>query len=294
MSRGTCVAQFSVAASPRHHRLGRRRQEHVDRPATGTSPERSSSISSRPCDRPQCAGSDSRAGPFAAHRRVACGARTGDHDRRRLSLLPDPASRVHHRRRAGHERYTRDMVTGTATADLAVILIDARTGPGSRRAAMCSSRHCSASSASSCVSTRWTSSDVAGRRRSGSNAKSRSSARASESPTSRSSRYRPRMGQRRRASGACHGTRARAALSPRARPYRVGPNLIDYRFPVQSVTPGRQNRECWLSRVHRPDRGRDPPTQRSRRRAPVSAITRGSPRSTRSPARSTRRSPRCP
>ena len=35
----------------------------------------------------------------------------------------------------GHEQYTRNMITGASTADLAVILIDARKGCSRRRAA---------------------------------------------------------------------------------------------------------------------------------------------------------------
>ena len=37
-------------------------------------------------------------------------------------------AQVHRRRHPGHERYTRNMVTGASTAELAVILIDARKG----------------------------------------------------------------------------------------------------------------------------------------------------------------------
>ena len=65
----------------------------------------------------------------AAGRRPGGRARAGHHHRRRLPLLL-------HRRgassssptRPGHEQYTRNMVTGASTADLAVILIDARKG----------------------------------------------------------------------------------------------------------------------------------------------------------------------
>ncbi len=37
-------------------------------------------------------------------------------------------AQVHHRRRPGHEQYTRNMVTAASTADAAVLLVDARRG----------------------------------------------------------------------------------------------------------------------------------------------------------------------
>jgi hypothetical protein len=55
-------------------------------------------------------------------------ARAGDHDRRRLPLLRHAAALVHPRRHPGHVQYTRNMVTGASTADLAIILVDARHG----------------------------------------------------------------------------------------------------------------------------------------------------------------------
>ena len=45
-----------------------------------------------------------------------------------------PAAQVHHRRHPGHVQYTRNMVTGASTADLALILVDARNGLPSRPA----------------------------------------------------------------------------------------------------------------------------------------------------------------
>ena len=69
-----------------------------------------------------------RARPGAADRRPARRARAGHHDRRRLPLLRDGKAAVHHRRLPGHQQYTRNMVTGASTADLAVILLDARQG----------------------------------------------------------------------------------------------------------------------------------------------------------------------
>ena len=57
----------------------------------------------------------------------------------------------------GHTQYTRNMVTGASTADLALILVDARKGvlEQSRRHAF-RRRAFSASATSSCASTRWT------------------------------------------------------------------------------------------------------------------------------------------
>ncbi len=76
----------------------------------------------------------------------------------------------------GHTQYTRNMVTGASTADLALILIDARKGDAwSSPGATPSCRRCSASPTSSCASTRWTSST--GTRRSSS--RSRTTSRAS-------------------------------------------------------------------------------------------------------------------
>ena len=66
--------------------------------------------------------------PRAAHRRPPRRARAGDHDRRRLPLVRDAAPPLPARRRAGHVQYTRNMVTGASTADVAVILLDARKG----------------------------------------------------------------------------------------------------------------------------------------------------------------------
>jgi bifunctional enzyme CysN/CysC len=51
-----------------------------------------------------------------------------NHDRCRLPFLLHRGTAVHRRRRAGHEQYTRNLVTGASTADVAVLLADARTG----------------------------------------------------------------------------------------------------------------------------------------------------------------------
>ena len=54
--------------------------------------------------------------------------REQDHDRRRLPLVRDAAPPLPARRRARHVQYTRNMVTGASTADVAIILVDARKG----------------------------------------------------------------------------------------------------------------------------------------------------------------------
>jgi hypothetical protein len=66
--------------------------------------------------------------PRAAHRRPARRARAGHHHRRRLPLLSPRPPQVHHRRHPGHVQYTRNMVTGASTADLAHRAVDARKG----------------------------------------------------------------------------------------------------------------------------------------------------------------------
>ena len=80
--------------------------------------------------------------PRAAHRRPAGRARAGHHDRRRLPLLRHAQAQVHHRRHPGHIQYTRNMVTGASTADLALVLVDARNGVSSSPAATPSSPRC--------------------------------------------------------------------------------------------------------------------------------------------------------
>jgi len=60
---------------------------------------------------------------------TACGgARTGHHDRRRLPLLRHSQAEIHHRGHPGHIQYTRNMVTGASTAQLVIVLVDARHG----------------------------------------------------------------------------------------------------------------------------------------------------------------------
>ena len=59
----------------------------------------------------------------------------------------------------GHEQYTRNMVTGASTADLAIVLIDARKGVLAAVQAPCVHQLAAAASRTwSCASTRWTSS----------------------------------------------------------------------------------------------------------------------------------------
>jgi signal recognition particle receptor subunit beta len=60
----------------------------------------------------------------------------------------------------GHEQYTRNMATGASTADLAVILIDARKGILTQTRRHAFIRRCSASATSCWRSTRWTSSTI--------------------------------------------------------------------------------------------------------------------------------------
>ena len=66
--------------------------------------------------------------PRAAHRRPARRARAGHHDRRRVPLVRDAEAALHPGRLPGHAQYTRNMVTGASTADLALVLVDARAG----------------------------------------------------------------------------------------------------------------------------------------------------------------------
>ena len=92
-------------------------------------------------------------------RRPARRARAGDHDRRRLPLLPDAAAQVHHRRhprpRAVHAQH------GHRRLDRRPLDRPRRRAQGrlaSRPAATPTSPRCCASPTSSCASTRWTSS----------------------------------------------------------------------------------------------------------------------------------------
>ena len=107
--------------------LGRRRQVDADRPAALRLQGRSSPTSSTHVER--ASGATATARPRAADRRPARRARAGHHDRRRLPLLRDAAAaRSSSPTRPGHVQYTRNMVTGASTADLAIVLVDARNG----------------------------------------------------------------------------------------------------------------------------------------------------------------------
>ena len=147
-------------AALHHLRQRRRRQEHADRPPA----LRIQAAVRRPARRARSrlqAGTARSGGEldFALlRRRPRRRARAGHHHRRRLPLLL-------HRRgassssptRPGHEQYTRNMVTGASTADLAVILVDARKGVlTADPPPQLSSSRCSASGTSCWRSTRWT------------------------------------------------------------------------------------------------------------------------------------------
>ena len=109
----------------RHRRFRRRRQEHADRPAA----LRQQGDLRGPV-RGGRAGQQGRLRrPRAAHRRAARRARAGHHDRRRLPVLQHArGARSSSPTPPGHVQYTRNMVTGASTADLAIVLVDARKG----------------------------------------------------------------------------------------------------------------------------------------------------------------------
>jgi hypothetical protein len=107
---------------------------------------RTSSSTSRTLQAPR--GRERR--PRAADRRPARRARAGHHDRRRLPLLRDAAKRKFIiADTPGHIQYTRNMVTGASTANLAIVLVDARKGVIEQTAGTPSSPTCCASSTSS-------------------------------------------------------------------------------------------------------------------------------------------------
>ena len=81
----------------RHGRLGRRRQEHADRPAAlRLQVDLRGPARRGRADQPGPGRGLHQPGP--AHRRAAGRARAGHHHRRRLPLLRDAAAQVHHRR----------------------------------------------------------------------------------------------------------------------------------------------------------------------------------------------------
>ena len=111
----------------RHGGFRGRRQEHADRPAAVRhqvglrGPDRG-----RRARQPRPRRRLRR--PGAADRRPARRARAGHHHRRRLPVLRHPARKFIIADTPGHIQYTRNMVTGASTADLALVLVDARKG----------------------------------------------------------------------------------------------------------------------------------------------------------------------
>ena len=106
-------------AALRHRRLGRRRQVARSSGACCTTPRRSSTTSSS-TSRPRARRGDGELDLALLDRRPARRARAGHHDRRRLPLLRDRrGARFIIADTPGHVQYTRNMVTGASTADLA-------------------------------------------------------------------------------------------------------------------------------------------------------------------------------
>ena len=144
-------------AALHHGRQRGRRQVHADRPPAlrfqgvyedqlaAVQQEPRSTVRRRPsifrCSPTACAPSASRASPSTWPTAISP---------RRGASSSSPT-------RPGHEQYTRNMATGASTADLAIILIDARNGvlPQSRRHAYIASL-LGIPSTSSRPSTRWT------------------------------------------------------------------------------------------------------------------------------------------
>ena len=236
--------------------------------------------------------------PRAADRRPARRARAGDHDRRRLSLLRDPAPQVHHRRHAGpravHAQH------GHRRLDRRPVDRARRRAQGRHRAdaaPRASSPRCCASRTWSSASTRWTSSTTT----------RRCSTRILDELTDWAARleipditFIP--------ISALHGDNVVDALGKM--PWYDGPpllyhlehvviapdrNLIDVRFPVQWVIRPDERRAPRLSRLRRPGRGRRAAARATRSSCcrAASARTVEGDRHVRA-ARSTRRSRRCP
>ena len=111
------------AAADRHRGVGGRRQEHPDRAAAARHRESCRRITSTTSPR------GGRAGP---RRAVTDGLRA----EREQGITIDVAYRFFSTDAGsfiladtpGHERYTRNMFTGASTADVAIVLIDARSG----------------------------------------------------------------------------------------------------------------------------------------------------------------------
>ena len=191
-------------------------------------------------------------------------------------------------------QYTRNMVTGASTADLAIILIDARTGrhradppPRDHRVAAAASR------TSSSASTRWTSSTSTRGVSTRSRTTSQPFAPRSEGSTSPSSRCRALLGDN-------------VVDASRHMPWYQGPTLLDYletstsiatatsiavRFPVQYVDPAADVAPPLLPGLRGAGRGQRHAARRRRRR-PAGRAPPRSRRSTPSTARHRRRSRR--
>ena len=124
----TCWRHPRRPAAPRHRRLGRRRQVHADRPPA----LRLQGDLRRPA---RAAVEASRAGAATATSTSRCSptACAPSASRASRSTSPTATSRRRSARsssptRPGHAQYTRNMVTGASTADLALVLVDARKG----------------------------------------------------------------------------------------------------------------------------------------------------------------------
>ena len=156
--------------------------------------------------------------PRAADRRPARRARAGHHDRRRLPLLRDAAARASSSpTRPGHAQYTRNMVTGASTADLAIVLVDARralTEQTRRHAAIAGAARRSRRSCS--PSTRWTSSTTT---RTSSGAIVRRLPRLGRAAGRRGARLHPDLAR-------CTATTSSSA--PSAMPWYGGPPLLEH------------------------------------------------------------------
>ncbi len=126
----------ALAAALHHLRFGRRRQVHAARPPAVRDGLRLRRPARGAEPRQRALRHDRRGCRFrAAGRRPVGRTRTGHHDRRRLSLFLDAKRAFIAADTPGHEQYTRNMATGASTADVAIILVDARKGllPQTRR-----------------------------------------------------------------------------------------------------------------------------------------------------------------